>query len=182
MSRKFGIDVEPVASAQAAVRGADIVSACTDSNLPVIQAEWLEPGMHVTNLGGAELPEGVFSRADVIVRQGVIGLPVPEGDERIQVGRGHSPAAYIAGSAEEMKRIPALGVGQFFGPKRYPSFVELANGEVERASREQITVYLNGGNQGLQFAAVGSLVYNKCRDGKLGRPLPTEWFLQDIRD
>ncbi len=34
--------------------------------------------MHVTNLGGAELPEGVFSRAVVIVRQGVAGLPVPE--------------------------------------------------------------------------------------------------------
>ena len=138
--------------------------------------------MHVTNLGGAELPEGVFSRAVVIVRQGVAGLPMPEGDDRIQAGRAHSPAAYIAGSEEEMKRLPPPMGGQFLGAGRYPSFVELAKGEVTRTSRDQITVYLNGGNQGLQFAAVGSLVYNECRERELGRPLPTEWFLQDIRD
>jgi hypothetical protein len=58
----------------------------------------------------------------------------------------------------------------------------LAGGEVARTSSDQITLYLNVGNQGLQFAAVGSLVYEKCREQKLGRPLPTEWFLQDIRD
>jgi len=137
--------------------------------------------MHVTNLGGAELPEGVFSRAVVIVRQGVAGLPMPEGDDRIQAGRAHSPAAYIAGSEEEMKRLPPASGERFHGGG-YPSFVELAKGEVKRTSEEQITLYLNGGNQGLQFAAVGALVYNKCREQELGRPLPTEWFLQDIRD
>jgi len=182
MAKELGIEVEPVASAEEAVRGADIVSTCTDSNLPVIQAEWLEPGMHITNLGGAELPEGVFSRADLVVRQGVGGLPVPEGNERIQAGRGHSPAAYIAGSEEEMKRLPPASGRQWFSAGRYPSFVELATGEVKRTNRDQITLYLNGGNQGLQFAAVGALVYNKCREQELGRPLPTEWFLQDIRD
>ena len=182
MSAKLDIDVEPVSSAEEAVRGADIVSTCTDSNLPVIEAEWLEPGMHVTNLGGAELPQGAYARADLIVRQGLTGLPVPEGDARIQAGRGHSPAAYIAGTEEEMKRLPPAMGEQVFHAGGYPSFVELANGEVKRTTPDQITIYLNVGNQGLQFAAVGSLVYRKCREQQLGRPLPTEWFLQDIRD
>jgi len=182
MSGKLDIDVEPVSSPAEAVRGADIVSTCTDSNLPVIEAEWLEPGVHVTNLGGAELPKGIYARADVIVRQGLGGLPVPEGNERLQAGRGHSPAAYIAGTEEEMKRLPPAMGGGFFGAGEYPSFVELANGDVKRTGPEQITLYLNVGNQGLQFAAVGSLVYDKCQEQKLGRPLPTEWFLQDIRD
>jgi hypothetical protein len=117
-----------------------------------------------------------------VVRQGVGGLPVPAGDERLQSGRGHSPAAYIAGSEEEMKRLPPASGEGFFRGGPYPSFVDLARGEVTRTSPEQITVYLNGGNQGLQFAAVGGLVYQKCRERGLGRSLPTEWFLQDIRD
>jgi len=32
------------------------------------------------------------------------------------------------------------------------------------------------------FAAVGGAVYRKAREQGLGRELPTEWFLQDIRD
>ena len=53
---------------------------------------------------------------------------------------------------------------------------------MSRTSRDQITLYLNSGNQGLQFAAVGEVVYRKAKEQGLGRELPTEWFLQDIRD
>ena len=158
------------------------LKTCTDSNLPVIEADWLEPGMHVTNVGGAELPRGLFERADIIVRQGVNGLPVPSGDARLQAGRGHSPAAYIAGNEQEMERIPPSVGGDGFSGGGYPTFVDLASGKVKRTSPDQITLYLNGGNQGLQFAAVGALVYNRCQELKLGRSIPTEWFLQDIRD
>ena len=53
---------------------------------------------------------------------------------------------------------------------------------MSRKSRDEITLYLNSGNQGLQFAAVGGLVYDKAKAQGLARELPTEWFLQDIRD
>ena len=43
-------------------------------------------------------------------------------------------------------------------------------------------MYLNGGNQGLQFAAASWITYQRAREQGLGRQLPTEWFLQDIRD
>jgi alanine dehydrogenase len=36
--------------------------------------------------------------------------------------------------------------------------------------------------QGMQFVTVGSLVYDLAKKAKLGREVPTEWFLQDIRD
>ena len=52
------IDIEPVDDPESAVRGADIVSTCTDAMRPVFNGEWLEPGMHVTNLGGYELDGG----------------------------------------------------------------------------------------------------------------------------
>ena len=54
--------------------------------------------------------------------------------------------------------------------------------------RTRIVVHCAGrtrsivGARTLQFAAVGSVVYNKAKELGLGRQLPTEWFLQDIRD
>ena len=53
-----------------AVRGADVVHAATHSPEPVVRAEWLEPGVHVSSVGynapGSELDPAIVARADVI--------------------------------------------------------------------------------------------------------------------
>ncbi len=42
---------------------------------------------------------------------------------------------------------------------------------------------LGGGmKQCMQFVTVGSLVYDLAKQARLGREVPTEWLLQDIRD
>jgi alanine dehydrogenase len=51
-----------------------------------------------------------------------------------------------------------------------------------RTDPKQISFYANTGNQGLQFSSVGGWVYKKAREQKRGREIPTEWFLQDVRD
>ena len=166
------------------MRGADIVSTCTDARRPGIRGEWREPGMHVTNLGGFEIDEATFQRTDVSVRQGIGGAKLAE-DPRIQYGRGHSPVAFVAGSDEEMKRLPPARarMGEKSGASPYPSFTDLVSGAVKgRESRDDITLYLNTGNQGLQFAAVGKVAYEKARELGLGHEVPTGMFLQDIRD
>ena len=183
MSDLLNIEIEPVDDPEAAVRGADIVSTCTDTMSPVLKGGWIEPGMHITNLGGFELDEEVFKRATVTVRQGVGGAKL-EPEERVQRGRGHSPIAFVAGSEQEMARLPAAG-GRMagMGSDSYPSFTDLVGGKIPgRTSRDDVTLYLNGGNQGLQFAAVGSVVYEKAREQNLGHEMPTSLFLQDIRD
>lgn len=185
MSEVLNIEVEPVGDAESAVRGADIVSTCTDTMSPALKGKWLKPGMHITNLGGYELDDEVFQRATSIVRQGVGGAKLAEDNPRIQYGRGHSPVAYVAGNDREMARLPEPGhqMGRMGSGERYPTFTDLVAGKGgTRRSADDITLYLNGGNQGLQFAAVGSVVYRKAREAGLGRELPTEWFLQDIRD
>src|SRR5262245_45255325 len=106
MSRRHNIEVRPVDSAREAVRGADILSTCTDSMAPVYDADWIEPGMHVTNLGRREMPDASADRFDLVVRQGTAGLQMRE-SERFQAERGLSPAAFIGGTVDEMKRIPA---------------------------------------------------------------------------
>ncbi len=123
MSRKLGIEVRAVASAREAVRGVDLLSSCTDSMAPVYDAEWIENGMHVTNLGRREIPEAAIDRFDVIVRQGTAGLPMRQ-TERYQVERGQSPGAFIGGTVEEMRRLPEKnpqpGMGGDFARIRRP--------------------------------------------------------------
>lgn len=181
MSTKLGIEVTPVDSARAAVLGVDILSTATDSMTPTFEADWLEPGMHVAMLGPCEISSEVEARCHVKIRQGIGGLKMPETD-RIQMEVGMSPIAWIAGTDDELKRLPRKTPGSGFGGV-YPDFCDLIYGRAKgRTSDEQITYYHNMGNQGLQFAAVGSLVFRKVRELDIGRSLPTSWFLQDIRD
>jgi len=193
MSERLGVEVRAVSSPREAVKGADILSSCTDSMTPVYDAEWVEKGMHVTNLGRREMPDAVAAKFDVVVRQGTAGLQMRQ-TERFQAERGLSPAAYIGGSEEEMKRIPAKNQQPGFGGDSpefgdrgkggdKPDFADLVTGKCKgRTSRDQITFYRNVGNQGLQFSSVGGWVYKLAKARKMGREIPTEWFLQDIRD
>lgn len=181
MSRRLNIEIVPVDSAEEAVRGADIVSSCTDSMSPTFEADWLSPGQHVTMLGPMEISQAVIARADVCITQGRSGLTVT--GKGIEHGVGHSPMAWIAGSADERKRLPPKQENTSGFAVDFPDFGDLiADPEIGRTDDEQITYYHNIGNQGLQFSSVGGLVYEKAKAAGKGRHLPTEWFLQDIRD
>lgn len=193
MSQRLAIEVRAVADAREALRGVDILSSCTDSMQPVYDADWIEKGMHVTNLGRREMPDQAMSRFDVVVRQGTAGLQMRE-TERFQAERGLSPAAYLGGTVEEMKRIPAKNPQPGFGGDSpefmdrgkggdKPDFADLVTGKCAgRTSRDQVTFYRNVGNQGLQFSSVGGFVYEQAARLGKGREIATDWFLQDIRD
>ncbi len=175
LGEELGIDVVAVNDPRSAVQGADVVCIATDAMEQVLDAAWLEPGTHVTN-PGTGMGEDVVQRADVIIRQGT-GTWRPETGDHPQAWRG-----YVSGSPEEMDRLPGPKAG-YLVRGEYPTFTDLVNGNAPgRTSPEQITLYLDNGNQGLQFAAAGYLVYQKCQEQGLGRQIPTEWFLQDIRD
>jgi ornithine cyclodeaminase/alanine dehydrogenase-like protein (mu-crystallin family) len=158
----------------------DIVSTCTDSMAPTLDPDWLEPGMHVTMLGPAEISDAVIARADVKIAQGRSGLNVT--GENVARGIGHSPMAWVAGTEEERRRLPRPEPSKGFWAD-FPDFADLVTGRAAgRTSDDQVTFYHNIGNQGLQFSAAGGLVYEKALAAKKGRQVPTEWFLQDIRD
>ncbi|HEX8995557.1 MAG TPA: ornithine cyclodeaminase family protein [Ktedonobacterales bacterium] len=46
-----GVEARPVASAEEAVRAADIVVTATNTKEPVLRGEWLRPGTHVNAMG-----------------------------------------------------------------------------------------------------------------------------------
>lgn len=72
MSQELGIAVEKMDSAEAVVRGSDLLITTTPAKSPLVQAGWLHPGLHITAMGSdaedkQELDAGVIGRADWLV-------------------------------------------------------------------------------------------------------------------
>lgn len=181
MTDKLQVEVEPVDSPEKAVQGADIVALTTDSLIPVIKAAWLEPGMHVTNVRNNEAGPDVLARADIIARLGsatfVLDNPPPG-----TIGGSDGMFAYFAGTPEERKRVPTAPSREIDNSRIGTIPDVMAGRWAGRTDDRQITFLNNQGTQGLQFAAVGAKAYELAKAKGLGHPLPTEWFLQDIRD
>jgi alanine dehydrogenase len=149
---------------------------------PALKGAWLHAGQHVTDVR-AELDDDVYERATVTFRQGV-SHSRPRNEDVAHMGDGYANGDYMAGDESELARLPQRNRGGSLGDRgEYPTFNDMIGGNFPgRTSPDDITLYLNSGNQGLQFAAVGAAVYNRAKEMGLGRELPTEWFLQDIRD
>ena len=72
MSRALGIPVRAVAGPEEVVRGAQIVVTTTPAREPVVRAEWLHPGLHITAMGADaadknELDPKIVAAADRFV-------------------------------------------------------------------------------------------------------------------
>ncbi|MDE3189467.1 MAG: ornithine cyclodeaminase family protein, partial [Acidobacteriota bacterium] len=81
-----------------AVRGADVVHCATHSADPVVLADWLSPGAHVSSVGynapGSELDPAIVARADVVCveSRGSALVPPPSGAPELA---GVDPASVV---------------------------------------------------------------------------------------
>jgi ornithine cyclodeaminase/alanine dehydrogenase-like protein (mu-crystallin family) len=133
-----------VDSFEDAVRGADVICACTDAAEPVLAAEWLDPGTHVTSVGasreGPELDRATVIAGLLAVESRVAFEPYPAGAHELQ---GLAPE-----SAVELGEV-------------------LAGTREGRTSPEQITVYKSMGHA-VEDAAAAGLVYRRARERGIG--------------
>jgi len=72
MSERHGVKVLPAKTVEQAVRGSDVVVTVTPSREPLVRADWVRPGMHITAVGSdgpekQELDVGVLEKADKVV-------------------------------------------------------------------------------------------------------------------
>ncbi len=187
LSERLGIEAIPVATAEEAVKGAAIVSACTDSIVPVIPGRALEAGAFVCTVKGTiELDKASTER----IRAFYTFAPNHEAHERPEgavVSRAQKISgphrAYIAGQAEDLARIPEVQREGGFDRRKVVSFKELFDGK-DPGRRDREDILAVGGNQiqGIQFASVGGVAYRLIKEKGLGREFPTDWLLQDVRN
>jgi alanine dehydrogenase len=181
ISEKHGLEVVPMSHPRDVYKGAHIVAGCTDSAVPIVIGKWLEEGTHVTCVGGKPDDE-TLKRIDVSLRLGT--APAPWGLPQFGVADEYiTYAAKPKQNADfQMKRAGKRGHG-VIAHDRAVFFSEILSGATKgRSSDKQITYSERGNIQGAQFFAVAGRVYELAKEKGLGRELPTEWFLQDIRD
>ena len=184
MAEQYGLDVQAVDHPREVFRGADVVAGCTDSAIPLPMADWLEPGTHVTCIGGRPDDATYQERVDVYLRLGT--APGPIGRPEWEVSDEH--VGYHAqpdNPAFAQHRLNKTELHRRDLPMRARrlSFEDLLTGRAAgRASDQEITFSERGNLQGNQFWAVAGKVYEAARARGLGHELPAEWFLQDVRD
>jgi ornithine cyclodeaminase/alanine dehydrogenase-like protein (mu-crystallin family) len=162
MSAECKTEIVPVASAEEAIRGSDIVTAATNTVEPVVVGRWLEEGAHVNSIVGGdgylprrELDDEAIKRAGLIV----VGYKA-----QIFIDR----QAEFAGPLER----------GLVKPEDLHELAELLTGKCRgRKSEREITLFKNNTGMGIQFAATARKVYEKARQKGIGTELPLELFM-----
>jgi len=182
MAQTYNIEVVVCDRPEDVYRGADIVAGLTDSAVPVIDGTYLEKGAHIVNVGGSGKPdEESLRRVDVYLRFGDTPAPTGRPDLAVDdevVGFEARPDQPKFGDGRHGRRRHGNAL-----PDKRVTLADLANGKAKgRTGPKQITYSERGNLQGAQFFAVAGKVYEAAKRAGLGREIPTDWFLQDIRD
>ncbi|NIO08807.1 MAG: ornithine cyclodeaminase family protein [Deltaproteobacteria bacterium] len=164
MERESGIEVKPTSSVAETVAQCDLVCTATNASRPIITGTLLEPGMHYNAIREFEIDETVFSRSDVVAIHTRFGGSLHYLPPHQEVD--------LPGVRREKPRDWSL----------FPEISDVVSGRSPtRENDKQITFFLNNIGTGVQFAAVGFSVYRRAQQLGLGKEVPTDWFLQDIK-
>jgi len=182
MAAKYNIEVKVCNRPEDVYKGAHILAALTDSAVEVTDGTLLEKGTHIVTVGGSGKPDPEsLKRVDVYLRFGDTPGPVghPElATDAEHVGYEARPQQNKFGDGRQSRRKHGNSL-----PDRRVTLADVVSGRVKgRTSPDQITYSERGNLQGTQFHAVAGKVYELAKQAGLGREIPTEWFLQDIRD
>jgi ornithine cyclodeaminase/alanine dehydrogenase-like protein (mu-crystallin family) len=129
-------------SVQEAVRGADIVITTTPSTVPLVEADWLDAGTHVTAVGSDE-PSKHELAPDVLARASVVAVD----DRRQAASFGELHHAIEAGMRTEENAV-TLG--------------ELLEGVVPGRVRDEDITVADLTGVGVQDAAIAALVLREA--------------------
>lgn len=123
---RWGIPAEAVGSAEEAVRPADLVITCTSAATPIVHADWVRAGTHITAMGSdmphkRELDPALLARATVVpdrlsqcLTQGEIHHAVAEGHFRPEQAHAEL-GAICAGLAPGRTREDEITIADLTG-------------------------------------------------------------------
>jgi ornithine cyclodeaminase/alanine dehydrogenase-like protein (mu-crystallin family) len=181
MAATYNMEVKVCDRPEDIYKGAHIVAAVTDSAVPVLDGALLEKGTHIVNIGGGGTPDDAsLKRVDVYLRFG--DSPPPTSRPGLELPDEKLGWEARAGQPKAPRHTRRRSHGVLLPEKRV-TLADLVHGKAKgRVSADQITYSERGNLQGVQFYSVAGKVYELAKKAGLGRTIPTEWFLQDIRD
>lgn len=142
--KRFAADANAteVETAEAAVRGAQIIATATNAKDPVLEDAWIDPGVHINAMGSnvanrRELPSALVRRAGVIAVDSLDQAHLEAGD------------LVLADNWDNVMELKSIEPG--YDPTR-------------------ITIFKSIG-LGLEDVAAGGYVYEQARQRGKGRPL-----------
>lgn len=153
MTARLGVPVAAVASAEEAVRDADIVITSTTASKPVLEGRWLRPGAHINAIGSnfaekQELDAEAVGRCDVIAADSVEQSKIEAGDLIQAFGRDGSRWAGV-------RELADIVTGKAPG----------------RTNQDQITLFKSNGIA-IEDVVVGGRIYEIARERGMGREVP----------
>jgi alanine dehydrogenase len=153
MTEALRIPVSAAESAEAAVRGADIIVTSTTSTSPVVEGRWLKPGVHI-NAIGANFPQKRELDAEAVKRCNVIVV-----------------------DSREQSKLEAGDLIQVFGEEaqRWADVGELADivaGQVSgRTNASEITLFKSNGIA-IEDIVVAGRIFEMALQRGIGRQVP----------
>ena len=146
---ELGFPIQPQQSAEAVVRSADILTAVTDAAEPILDAEWLKPGVHI-NAVGSHRPEAREMGGDTVKRATVVvdsldAINTECGDILLAVKEGAITPDHVHGEIGEV----------------------LSGAKPGRTRDDEITMYKSVGIAA-QDVAAASLVYRRALEQGVG--------------
>jgi ornithine cyclodeaminase len=153
LTQLTGVAVEPAESAEAVVRGSDLLGTVTTASAPLFEAEWLEPGVHINAAGSnalirQELSEAALRRSDLICVDSVPSALAEAGDLLPLLEKGRL-------QARQLVELGDVLIGRHGG----------------RAGAGQVTVFESQG-MAIQDLAVASRLLALAEHAGLGVRLP----------
>jgi len=150
MTRTLNVRFTPMASAEEAARGTQIIICATTAREPILHADWLSPGDFIAAVGANRLTAREIEE-DVVGRAAIIAI-----DDVVQA---RTEAAELIYAYERRK----------FSWDKARSLAAIVSGrELGRTSLEDITLFKSLG-VAIEDMAVGALVYEKAKAQGVGR-------------
>ena len=169
-SGKVAAQLLECGSAAEAIAGADMVICTTNSISPLFAGEILQPGVHVSCVKPCELDMATYRRADPLIIHWQEAKPY-----QIAIGVERQTIPDVAEGWQHPLTREDCAIWNF------PTLSELVNKQHPgRTNEKAISCFCNNVGLGVQFAAVGSEVLARAREARVGREIPTEWFLEDV--
>jgi ornithine cyclodeaminase/alanine dehydrogenase-like protein (mu-crystallin family) len=161
MAPRINVALRAVDEPELAARGADLICMATNSNLPALFGDWLEPGQHVTSIVNSN--KGVREQAGLARPRREIDNEVVRRADVILVNVRDQSIVDEHGDLWEPVQQGIIGWDDVI------EMGEILTGRAEgRTSPDQITLFKQNSDQGVGYMALASLVCDIAEKNNIG--------------